>query len=180
MLALSTGCTVSVTGPSASTSAASTSAASTSAAPAGTPSGVPAGARTLDSLVTAATRPAVRTDATVLGDGGSYANALSLWAGCDGSVDEVTLAVSGARLLQGRLALRASAPTSIVAEVLILVDGEPVQNVRLDAGHPVPAFVPTVLVLTGKTNVTTRTKVVQGECTEADQSYVVWVDGHVE
>lgn len=145
------------------------------AVPTAMPTGVPV---PLDSFVVSSTRPATMSTTKVLGDDGSY-DGLSLWAGCDGNVDEVVLDIRGRELLQAALALRASTPTDIIAEVLILVDDEPVQNIRLDGTHPVPPLVPTVLALTGKQKVTTRTKVVRGECSEAEDSYVVWVNGYV-
>lgn len=194
-LILSAGCSVTVasggpssqppagtasTGPEATNTESTNNESATPGPPATTtgPTGIPSASRNLESVVATSTRPATLSTTRILGDDGSY-EGLSLWAGCDGEVDQVVLDVAGYELLQGQLALRASAPTDIVAEVLILVDDEPVQNIRLDATNPVPALVPTILVLSGKQTVTTRTKVVSGQCAEAEDSYVVWVNGYV-
>ena len=187
-LILTAGCSVTVTPgggssapaapnsvPATATTDTSTVPATSTALPTTMPSGIPV---PLDSLVASSTRPATMSTTKVLGDDDTY-DGLSLWAGCDGNIDEVVLDVRGRELLQGALALRASTPTDIIAEVLILVDDEPVQNIRLDGTNPVPPLVPTVLALTGKQKVTTQTKVVRGECAEAEESYVVWVNGYV-
>lgn len=173
------GCSLSVT--SAGPPSEPTVASPASAAPASPSATESTASVDLDRLVQSATRPADRGPAKVLGDktGAEYPNALSLWAGCDGDVDQVTYKVDGYRLLEGRLALRDSAPRDVVIEVLISVDGSPVQNIQLDGVNPTPAFVPVQAVLTGRSLVTTQTKVVKGTCTESEESYALMVDGRV-
>ena len=185
VLLLSAGCSVAVTtGPSVSPPATTQPADPTTATPSDSPSteeSVPAGARSVDGLVVRATREAERTSTTVKGDAGRtrYDNALSLWAGCDGSEDEVVFGVAGHRIFQGKLGLRASVPDDIVVHVLILADGDPVQNIQLDGTNPTPALLPIRFLIDGKKTVTLQTKVVKGICTDATESYAVLVDGYV-
>ncbi|MFT3968993.1 MAG: hypothetical protein QM695_01620 [Micropruina sp.] len=185
VLMLSAGCSVAVTtGPSTSPPASVEPAGPTSAAPSNPPSTgepVPAGGIAVDTLVVRATRSADRTSATVKGDtaGTRYDNALSLWAGCDGSTDEVLFGVAGHKIFQGELGLRSSVPDDIVVHVLILADGDPVQNIQLDGTNPTPALVPIRFLIEGKKTVTTQTKVARGNCASSDDSYAVLVDGYV-
>lgn len=179
---LSTGCSVAVTTGSPSDPQAQSQ-------PAGTPTSasspsedaVPAGAVAVDTLVARSTRPADRTSTTVKGDAGStrYDNALSLWAGCEGTPDEVVFGVAGHQIFQGKLGLRTSVPDDIVIEVLILADDEAVQNIQLDGTNPTPALVPIRFLIKDAKTVTTRTKVVRGTCSESAGSYAVLVDGYV-
>ncbi|MFT4294093.1 MAG: hypothetical protein QM582_01620 [Micropruina sp.] len=190
-LLLTAGCSVSV-GSDAPSAPAAPSAPGSPAATAFEPApgttqpqpsedAVPAGAKPVDGLVAAATREAKRTTATIKGDssGTRYDSALSLWAGCDGGVDEVVFGVAGHQIFQGKLGLRTSVPDDIVIQVLILADGEAVQNVQLDGTNPTPALLPVRFLIKGKKTVTTRTKVVQGTCSSSDDSYAVLVDGYV-
>lgn len=185
VLMLSAGCSVAVTtGPSASPPASTQSADPTTATPPDSPSteeSVPAGAKSVDGLVVRATREATRTSTTVKGDARSsrYDNALSLWAGCDGSTDEVLFGVAGHKIFQGKLGLRSSVPDDIVVHVLILADGDPVQNIQLDGTNPTPALVPIRFLIEGKKTVTVQSKVVRGNCASSDDSYAVLVDGYV-
>ena len=129
-------------------------------------------------LVAAATRPAAATSANVKG-GGSYPNSTSLWVGCEGAPDEVTLAVNGQyKRLFGHLALREGVPSGLVVHTLILVDGSPVQNVQLDSGDP--HAVEVNVVLTGVKQVTFSSEAVAGQCAASDESYAVLGDGYVE
>jgi hypothetical protein len=179
---LSAGCSVAVTTGSPSDPPAQSQ-------PAGTPSSasspsedaVPAGAVAVDTLVARSTRPADRASTTVKGDAGStrYDNALSLWAGCEGTPDEVVFGIAGHQIFQGKLGLRTSVPDDIVIEVLILADDEAVQNIQLDGTNPTPALVPIRFLIKDAKTVTTRTKVVRGTCSESADSYAVLVDGYV-
>lgn len=184
---LTTGCSVAVTTGSPSDPPANSQPATPE--PAGTPSSgtspsedvTPAGAVAVDTLVTRSTRDADRTTATVKGDAGGtrYDNALSLWAGCEGTPDEVVFGIAGHRIFQGKLGLRTSVPDDIVVHVLILADGDPVQNIQLDGTNPTPALLPVRFLIEGKKTVTTQTKVVRGNCASSDDSYAVLVDGYV-
>ena len=182
-LLLGAACSVAVTGESPSASPATTQPAAppSTAVPSASKDAVPAGAVAVDTLVTRATRDAVRTTATIKGDaaGTRYDSALSLWAGCEGAPDEVVFGVAGHAVFQGQLGLRTSVPDDIVIEVLILAGGDPVQNIRLDGTKPTPALVPVRFLLDGKKTVTTQTKVVRGTCADSDDSYAVLVDGYV-
>lgn len=141
---------------------------------------MPSDAKPVDTLVARATRDAERTTATIKGDasGTRYDSALSLWAGCDGSEDEVIFGVVGHKVFQGKLGLRASVP-DIVVHVLILADGDPVQNVQLDGTNPTPALLPVRFLIDDKKTVTIQTKVVRGTCSSSAESYAVLVDGYV-
>lgn len=183
----STGCSVAVTTGSPSDPPANPQPANSQ--PAGTPSSAappsedatPAGAVAVDTLVARSTRDADRTTATIKGDAGGtrYDSALSLWAGCEGTTDDVVFGVAGHQLFQGKLGLRTSVPDDIVIEVLILAGDDAVQNIQLDGTNPTPALVPVRFLLKGATTVTTRTKVVRGSCTDSAESYAVLVDGYV-
>lgn len=130
-------------------------------------------------LVDAATRPAEATSAQLKGTTDTYPDSTSLWAGCEGVPDEVTLAVNGQyKRLFGHLGLRADVPAGIVVHTLVLVDGDPVQNIQLDSDDP--AAVEVNLVLTGAQQVVFRSEAVAGECGESAESYVVLGDGYVE
>lgn len=180
---LTTGCSVAVSTGSPSDPPASTQPADipSSVAPPRTEESVPADAVAVDTLVAKASRPAERTSATIKGDAGGtrHDNALSLWAGCEGTPDEVVFGIAGHQIFQGKLGLRASVPDDIVIEVLILADDEAVQNIRLDGTNPTPALLPVRFLVEGRKTVTTRTKVVRGTCSEASDSYAVLVDGYV-
>lgn len=193
-LGLLGGCGVSVeTGSDATTSGStSMSAPAPSASPsqAGTtgptgsthqaPGVVPPGATPLAERVTDSVRPVTQSTAQVKGDGGGpHEGALSLWAGCDGAVDEVAFDVTGHTTFQGSLGLRANVPDDMRIEVLVLTDGEPVQNLRLDGTNPTPALLPVRVLTEGRSTVTLQTKVVAGTCSDAAESYVVLVDGYV-
>lgn len=179
-----TACSVSVTGGAPSDPpAASTATPTTATTPAASESesSRPADAVGVDTLVTRSSRPAERTSATIKGDAAraTHGDALSLWAGCEGTPDEVVFGVAGHQLFEGKLGLRASVPDDIVIEVLILAGDEAVQNIQLDGTNPTPALIPVRFLLKGATTVTTRTKVVRGTCSESDDSYAVLVDGYV-
>jgi hypothetical protein len=174
--ALLTGCSVTVAAPSdpASTPAATVASAST---PASTPAAT--GRTWTHQLVDTATRPAGATSAQVKGGTTTYPNSTSLWVGCDGLTDEVTLGLDGRyQRLFGHLGLRSSAPAGLVVHVLVLVDGKPVQNVQLDSDKPAPVEVNAVL--TDALIVTFESKAVKGSCGEAAESYAVLGDGYVE
>ncbi len=183
----STGCSVAVTTGSPSDPPTNPQPANTQ--PAGTPSSAAppseeatrAGAVAVDTLVARSTRDADRTTATIKGDAGGtrYDSALSLWAGCEGTTDDVVFGVAGHQLFQGKLGLRTSVPDDIVIEVLILAGDDAVQNIQLDGTNPTPALVPVRFLLKGAKTVTTRTKVVRGSCTDSAESYAVLVDGYV-
>lgn len=185
-LLLTAGCSVAVTtgsptNPPGSAQPADPTAAAPSTAAPTTEESVPSDAKSVDTLVTRATRDAERTTATVKGDasGTRYDSALSLWAGCDGAEDEVVFGIVGNKIFQGKLGLRASVPDDIVVHVLILADGDPVQNLQLDGTNPTPALLPIRFLIDGKKTVTLQTKVVKGTCTDATESYAVLVDGYV-
>ncbi len=185
-LLLTTGCSVAVTtgsptNPPGGTQPADPTATAPSTTAPTTEESMPPEAKPVDTLVTRATRDADRTTATVKGDasGTRYDSALSLWAGCDGSEDEVLFGVAGHRIFQGKLGLRASVPDDIVVHVLILADGDPVQNLQLDGTNPTPALLPIRFLIDGKKKATMRTKVVKGTCSSAEESYAVLVDGYV-
>ena len=186
------GCTVSLTGPSApapsgapggTVSSPATGPSSAASAPAST--GTPPAASTAPQtrtwthdLVSAATRRADGGTATVKG-GRIFEHATSLWAGCDGGTDEVTLTLGGKyRKLAGELALREEVPAGIIIHTLILVDGQPVQNVQLDAGDT--ATVAVNAVVTGARTATFQSKVVSGTCGPSERSYAVLGDGYVD
>lgn len=193
VLLLLTGCTLTVEGPTPSTPV-SPAVTSSQAAPASSPApaspavssgGTPTTAGTATAsrtwthqLVSSATRRADATAATVKG-GRVFPQSTSLWAGCDGTTDEVKLALDGtARTLVGELALRDSVPAGIVVHTLVLVDGRAVQNIQLDAADT--RTVPVNVVLTGARSVTFRSTVVQGTCGPSQESYAVLGDGYVE
>lgn len=177
-LPLTAGCSVAVTAVSP---AGSPAASQPPAAPSPSEEPAPAGAEAVDTLVVRSTRDADRTTATIKGDsaGTRHSSALSLWAGCEGTPDEVVFGVSGHTIFQGKLGLRTSVPDDIVIEVLILAGDDPVQNIRLDGTDPNPPLVPFRFLLDGKKTVTTQTKVVRGSCSESADSYAVLVDGYV-
>ncbi|QIK71731.1 hypothetical protein G7070_04890 [Propioniciclava coleopterorum] len=202
-LALLTGCTVSVggpaptaagpagTAPAPATSAPSAPATSAPSAPAtsapsapatsapSAPATAPAEARTwTHGLVDSATRRADATSTQIKGTTTTFPNSTSLWVGCDGTTDEVTLALGGKyRKLHGQLGLRADAPAGLVVHTLVLVDGKPVQNVQLDSDDP--GAVAVDAVVTGARTVTFQSKAVAGECSPAEESYAVLGDGYV-
>ncbi len=185
-LLLTAGCSVAVTtgaptNPPGSAQPADPTAAAPSTAAPTTEESVPSDAKPVDTLVARATRDAERTTATIKGDasGTRYDSALSLWAGCDGTEDEVLFGVAGNKIFQGKLGLRASVPDDIVVHVLILADGDPVQNLQLDGTNPTPALLPVRFLIEGKKTVTLQTKVVRGTCSSATESYAVLVDGYV-
>lgn len=175
-LTLVTGCALSVGGPASP--APLTPAGSAPASPHPTTSSA-SGTRTwTHRLVTSASRSADAGKATVKG-GRVFEQATSLWAGCDGDTDEVTLTLGGKyRKLAGELALRDDVPAGIIIHTLVLVDGQPVQNVQLDAGDT--ATVAVNAVVTGARTATFQSKVVSGTCGPADHSYAVLGDGYVE
>ncbi|MFV0254159.1 MAG: hypothetical protein ACK5H2_12600, partial [Beutenbergiaceae bacterium] len=129
-------------------------------------------------LVDSATRPASATSAVIKGSGSSYPDSTSLWVGCDGMTDEVVLKLGGRYSeLHGQLGLRESVPAGLVVHVLILADGEPVQNVQLDSDDA--AAVPITMVVTDVEQVTFQSQAVSGQCGSADDSYAVLGDGYV-
>lgn len=180
VVTLTAGCSVSF---SASSPAPRDSNQPVSSDPAGPSQATTARSRgvSVDTLVTASTRPAVRTSATIKGDATrtTYDNALSLWAGCEGASDEVTLDVAGRSRFEGSLGLRTSAPGDIAVHVLVTADGRAVQNIQLDGANPTPALVPLNVVVDGHRTITLATQVVSGTCSVASDSYAVLVDGYV-
>ena len=181
--ALLSGCAVTVgptTTPDAPTAESTPGPVETTTQPPTQPSSEPAADRTWTyDLVDSATRPAGATSAQLKGTTDSYPNSTSLWVGCEGAADEVTLATKGQyKRLFGHLGLRDSVPAGIVVHTLVLVDGQPVQNIQLDSDDP--AAVEVNVVLTGVQQVTFQSEAVAGQCGESDDSYVVLGDGYVE
>lgn len=191
--ALLTGCTITVGGapsPSASDPSAPVQ-TSDGRTPSGPASGSPAPSETAPTaaspanriwthtLVTSATRPAAATSTRIKGADQIYPNSTSLWVGCEGVPDEVVLAVNGRyKRLFGHLGLRDGVPAGLVVHTLVLVDGNPVQNIQLDSDDA--NAVEVNLVLTGAKQVTFQSQAVKGECSPSDESYVVLGDGYVE
>ena len=88
--------------------------------------------------------------------------------------DDQPLAVTADQVA---LALREEVPAGIIIHTLILVDGQPVQNVQLDAGDT--ATVAVNAVVTGARTATFQSKVVSGTCGPSERSYAVLGDGYV-
>lgn len=130
-------------------------------------------------LVDSATRPAEATSARIRGTSDTYPNSTSLWVGCDGAADEVILATDGTyKRLFGHLGMRDNVPAGLVVHTLVLVDGNPVQNIQLDADDS--GAVEVNVVLTGVQRVTFQSQAVKGSCGSSNESYVVLGDGYVE
>lgn len=130
-------------------------------------------------VVESATRPAEATVAQLKGTNDTYLNSTSLWVGCDGATNEVVLAVNGQyKRLFGHLGLRADVPAGLVVHTLVLIDGQPVQNVQLDSDDP--GAVEVNVALADARQVTFQSQAVQGKCTASDESYAVLADGYVE
>ncbi len=130
-------------------------------------------------LVESATRTAEATSARIRGTSDTYPNSTSLWVGCEGVADEVTLATDGRyKRLFGHLGLREDVPAGLVVHTLVSVDGKPVQNIQLDADDS--GAVEVNVVLNGVERVTFQSQAVEGECGSSDESYVVLGDGYVE
>lgn len=130
-------------------------------------------------VVSAATRPAEATSAIIRGTTHTLNNSTSLWVGCEGAADEVTLATGGQYTrLRGELGLRDSAPAGLVVHVLVLADGDPVQNVQLDSDDA--DAVDINMLLTDVDAVTIRSEAIAGECAASDESYAVLGNGYVE
>ena len=176
---LLTGCAVSVGAPTPDATQPTVAPSPEPPASQPTESAAPATRTWTYELVDAATRPAEATSAQLKGTADTYPDSTSLWVGCEGTPDEVTLATNGQyKRLFGHLGLRADVPAGIVVHTLVLVDGDPVQNIQLDSDDP--AAVEVNLVLTGAQQVVFRSEAVAGECGESAESYVVLGDGYVE
>ncbi|ROR96599.1 hypothetical protein EDD28_1184 [Salana multivorans] len=114
-------------------------------------------------------------DVTVRGVAPTHATGQFL--GCDGTTDVVQYDLGGAyATFDGRLAMRDGVPDGLVAEVVILTDGEAVSAYRVDATDD---GVPFRILADGVDVLEVQTTAVEGECQTDAVPYLVFVDSYL-
>ena len=181
------GCGVSVdrTGPSAAASSAAQSSArsssSSSAAPTSSSSATPnaatsGGVYLFEVPAESGRGSGAHTSASLDGEasGQVYANSSALWVGCDGNPDIVNFTLGGKyQTLRGRVGFRKGVAAGVTATVTVYADGKPMMAFQADhdGGYPLQLLVTDVNILS--------MSVIkgEGECGNAQESYLVIADG---